>query len=136
MRSATVLTLLLVLALGAGAYNLRRNALADAAEFRPYRGLSTEELDALIEAQKRELGTAKGAWERGGHSRAAGAGGQELMQHVGDFERAQRASDRKRALGSRVAASQADLAGLRRERARRAGEGGGWRHWLRLATRI
>ncbi len=134
-RAAGLLFLMLSL-LGAGALNYRRNVTAAAAEFRPYRGVSSNELETLIGAQEREFETAERAWNRGSGARAALHGRPELMQQVGDFERAQRSSGQRRALGERHAAGKSDLERMQRERAKRSEEGTGWQRVLRLATRL
>jgi len=135
VRVASGLLLLALLGV-AGGWNYRRNAAAEAAEFRPYRGIASAELAQLIEAQEREHAEAERAWKRRGAAPAAHAGSSDLMQHVGDFERARRASERSQALGARMLAGEADLERMRRERAKRAEEGTGWRRVLHLATRL
>lgn len=136
MGRAAGLSALLVLLLASGAVNYRRNAAADAAEFRPYRGVSSNELEALIAAQQHELDAAERAWKRVRGARAEGSGGSDLMQHVGDFERAQRTSGHRRALGERTTVGKAELERMQRERARRSEEGSGWQRILHLATRL
>jgi hypothetical protein len=115
---------LLVIAAGAGTWNYRRNAALEEGEYRPYRGYSTGDLDALIAATEQELGRAQRDYQRGSGQPVRVQEHGFFGDSIREFERVQRLSQNSRELGGRVLERDGALERLRAERARRdPGEG-------------
>lgn len=132
-----ILLLMVLLALlgGLGTWNYRRNVAAEEAEYRPYRGYATEQVEQLLAAYREELAAAEAGRQRAARVRVDVRDGGLVGEQVREFERVQRASRSKRAWGSRVAELEVAVEELEEERARRGGGGGDWQvFWTRLTT--
>ena len=89
--------ILLVILGAAGGWNYHRNALIEDAQLRPYRGYSDEELHQLMSAYQDQVDIQMARYRK-----SAGAnpveiqGGGLLEERIDDFERAQRASQKRK----------------------------------------
>ena len=136
-NTTSSLALLLVLLLGAGAWNYHRNfRLEQASERgRPYAGYSEREVQLLRDAAESELKTAKArfARARGGRIRSARDRG-SVGDNVRQFYRTSRASDAGRDAAAGVAENERLVATLNQELAARAELGAGMGRHLRRLT--
>jgi hypothetical protein len=89
--------ILLVILCAAGGWNYHRNARIEDAQLRPYRGYSDEELHQLMSAYQDQVDIQMARYRK-----SAGAnpveiqGGGLLEERIDDFERAQRASQKRK----------------------------------------
>ena len=89
--------ILLVILCAAGGWNYHRNTLIEDAAPRPYRGYSDEELNQLISAYQDEVEIQMAHYrESGDVNKVVVRGGGLLEEQIDEFERAQRASQRRR----------------------------------------
>jgi len=89
--------ILLVILCAAGGWNYHRNTLIDDAVPRPYRGYSDEELNQLISAYQDEVEIQMEHYRKSaGANKVVVRGGGLLEEQIDEFERAQRASQRRR----------------------------------------
>ncbi len=114
--------LLLAVLVLAGGWNFVRNTRSDNAEVRIYRGYSDAELEELTSVYQREIDqrtdTYRQVADRGVVVRdRALLGGQ-----VEEFERVQRLSQHRRALGNQVTDQQISLELIEREQQKRAAD--------------
>jgi len=91
-------TLILLLILGvAGGWNYHRNAVIENAVARPYRGYSDEALHQMISAYQGEVEIQMAHYRKAGDAnKVVVQGGGLLEERIGEFERAQRASQQRR----------------------------------------
>jgi len=131
--SASALVLLLLLLVGAVAWNFHRNLEAESREFRPYRGYAEADLDAMIGAYEQAAEKAGARYGRAADRRVEVRGAGDVMGNVKEFERVQGAGRTTRAAREDFAAAKKSLELLREERSRRAGERSKLRVFLRRA---
>lgn len=95
-RVGQALILLLILGV-AGGWNYHRNAGIENAAPRPYRGYSDEELNQMISAYQEEVEIQMARYRKAGDAnKVVVQGGGLLEDRIGEFERAQRASQKRR----------------------------------------
>ena len=118
---AMIVALLLLTIGGAGGYNYHRNFLAEQAEqgARPFKGYARQDLVNLGQAYGLQVEGQRGEYDRLASRRLQGRSGDMLDENIADFERIQRASDRKRVVAGEVAGNQARLAEIEAELAYR-----------------
>jgi len=89
--------ILLVILCTAGGWNYHRNTLIDDTVPRPYRGYSDEELHQLISAYQVEVEVQMARYRKStAGKKVAVQDGGLLEEKIGEFERVQRASQRRR----------------------------------------
>lgn len=136
--SLALLLVLLVLLLGAGAWNYHRNLQQErtSERGRPYASYSVREVQLLREAAASELAAARARFERARRGRAGSARDQGTVGgNVRQFNRTTRASDAIRDAAAEVAEHESLTATLDQELAARASLGAGMdRHLKRLTT--
>jgi hypothetical protein len=133
--SAALLAVLVLGALGAGAWNYRRNVALEAAtrSARPLAGYDTADLEALAEAYQSEIAVTSKRWAGAREQRAVARDRAHLDEQVREFEQVQRAASRTRAAGGALAEREAALRDVEQELALRGSEATGWLlHWRRL----
>jgi hypothetical protein len=116
------LLLLLVLVGGLGAWNYRRNLEREAAEYRPFRGYTEEELGHLADAYETKKGTDSRRYERAAARRVEAHTKGYFDEQVREFERAQRVAGARKVAQDELAASQTTLKLIEKEQRRRAQE--------------
>jgi hypothetical protein len=121
--ATTGLLVVLVLLLGAGAFNYYRNFQAEQRTPRPYRSYSDAQLNALVTAYKQEVKGLDAASPKG--SLRAGPSGQLLGERVAAFQRVQAAGDARRRAEERSAGQEGILRSLEQEQALRQRLGSG-----------
>ena len=122
-NSLLLLLLLVAGAAGVGTWNYQRHAAAEAAEYRPFKGYATADLDKLIAAQRSEISRLRPRATGARASRTDARGGGLIGDQVREFERVQRHADRSRALSAQLTDLEVMLDQLEQERAKRGGEG-------------
>ena len=133
MLAVAAVLLVLALVAGLGTYNYLRNAAAEEEIFRPYRGVSDEELEELAAAYSEAVETANARYEA---ARGRGGGVRErhlLGQRVSEYERQRRRSARVRNLGGNAAELEASLRAVEEEVRYREANRDPWKRVLRLA---
>lgn len=116
-----LLTLLLALLCGLGAWNYQRNIEAEKAVPRPYRSYSEAQLDQLIAASRTSLEQLVARYEKvSGRSIEARDRG-FVGDQIKEFERVQSVSRSVRDLGYEISESEGLLRELEAERGRRGG---------------
>ncbi len=137
-NSTVTLALLLLVLLGAGAWNYQRNyRLERASELgRAYSGYSTHEVELLRDAVASELATARVRFDRAKRNRAGSARDRgTLAGNAAQFNRTARASDSIGNAASDVAERESLKAALDQELALRTGSSAGMAlHLQRLTT--
>lgn len=132
------LALLLVLLLGAGAWNYHRNYRQEqaSARGRPYAGYSVREVQLLRDAAAGELAAAKARFTRARGGRAGSARDRgSVGDNVRQFDRTSRASGSIRDAAADVAEHERLVGALDQELSARAELGAGMsRHLKRLTT--
>jgi hypothetical protein len=121
-NSVAPLLLLLVLLVGAGAWNYHRNLEAEGQEPRPYRGYSDDELTALLGAYEARQETQSERYEAVASRRAKAQGKAYFDEQVREFERVQRTSRRKAEARDQLAGTQVVVKQIKAEQAKRAAE--------------
>ena len=116
------LLVLLGLVGGGGTWNYRRNAAADAAEYRPYRTYSVADLAVLRGAYEEEIESFRRRYTEAARRNVKVSGGRMLAEQIREFERIQRVSRTTRDLGSGVSEREAALTLIAEEEERRAAE--------------
>jgi hypothetical protein len=116
------LLLLLVIAAGAGAWNYRRNAVAEDNDYRPFRGYTDEAIEQLIDAYENQHDDRSQRLDRATSHNVKIQGKGHYDEQIREFERVQRVSRNTRALRDELAESQTSLKLLREEAAKRAAE--------------
>jgi hypothetical protein len=120
--SIGALALLLAVLVGGIGWNTHRNLERERAEFRPYRGYTDADLEALLgayEGESKQSGRRyDAAVDRRAHVQAKG----DVMGNVREFERAQRVRLAARDARSDYAEARVSLEALRKESARRAAD--------------
>ena len=136
MGSALPLLLVLLLVLvGGGAWNYHQNLEVEAAEYRPFLGYAEEDIEALLGAYQSKQARDTESYEEASSRRASAADRAYFDEQVREFERVQRAADRKKGLQVSLAESATTLKLLQKERGRRAEESDRLRLFLkRLLT--
>jgi hypothetical protein len=130
-RHTFLLTVLLALLAGAGAWNYQRNVAAEKKVPRPYQHYSAAQLDQLIPAYRAELDALVTRYEKAsGHSITAKDRGFAGDQ-IAEFERVQRLSGSVRSLGYEISEREAMLRELEAERGRRDTRALGLKTFLR-----
>lgn len=117
------LLLLLVLLVGGGIWNYRRNVARESRQDRPLRGYATADLEKLRGAYEGEV---KKLTSRAGATRRASARdlpGQLVGETVHEFERVQRASQRVREANGDVAEAELMVSRISEELSYREQEG-------------
>lgn len=134
--SALPLLLLLLLGLaGAGAWNYYQNLQVEAAEYRPFRGHTEADLAALLAAYQGQKADDARSFEAVAARRTTAADHAYFDEKVREFERVQKAGERKKALQVALAESNTTLKLLEEEQRRRAEESDRLRlHMRRLLT--
>jgi hypothetical protein len=116
-----LLTLLLALLCGLGAWNYQRNVEAEEAVPRPYRSYSEAQLEQLIAASRVSLESLAARYEKvSGRSIEARDRG-FVGDQIKEFERVQSMSRSVRALGYEISESEGLLRELEAEKGRRGG---------------
>lgn len=96
VRVGQTLFLLLILVV-AGGWNYHRNAVIENSAARPYRGYSDQELNQMISAYQEEVEIQMAHYRKAGDAnKVVVQGGGLLEERIGEFERAQRASQKRR----------------------------------------
>jgi hypothetical protein len=96
VRVGQTLFLLLILVV-AGGWNYHRNAVIENSAPRPYRGYSDQELNQMISAYQEEVEIQMAHYRKAGDAnKVVVQGGGLLEERIGEFERAQRASQKRR----------------------------------------
>ena len=96
VRTGQIMLLLLVLVV-AGGWNYHRNSVIENAVPRPYRGYSDDELDQMISAYQGEVEIQMARYRSAGNlNKMEIQGGGLLEDRIDEFERAQRASQKRR----------------------------------------
>jgi hypothetical protein len=96
VRVGQTMLLLLILVV-AGGWNYHRNAVIENAAPRPYRGYSDEELNQMISAYQGEVEVQMARYRNAGDAnKVVVQGGGLLEDRIDEFERAQRASQKRR----------------------------------------
>jgi hypothetical protein len=135
---AMVVTLLILLVLGAGGYNYHRNLITEqmGEGARPFKSYADSDLQNLEAAYRVEVDGTKGAYDKMARDRVAKRSGKELLkENIKHFDRVQRKSERKRAVAGVVAENMTRLAEVEAEIAyRRHVTGGLSVHLKRLTT--
>jgi hypothetical protein len=131
--SASALVLVLVLLVGAVAWNFHRNLEAESREFRPYRGYAEADVDMLIEAYEQAAEKAGSRYQGVADRRTEAQATGHVMGNVKEFDRVQSAGRALRAAREDYADARASLEALREESARRASERSRLRVFLRRA---
>ena len=131
--SASALVLVLVLLVGALAWNFHRNLAAERREFRPYRGYAEADIEALIGAYEQAAEKAGSRYHGVVERRVEARGTGHVMGNVKEFERVQSAGRATRAAREDYADARASLEALREERSLRASERSKLRLFLRRA---
>ena len=128
-----MLLLLLGLIAGAGGWNYRRNVEIEAAEPRPYRSYSLEDLESLKSAYQSETDRYKDHYRAASSRKVDVREGGLIGAQVVEFERVQRISQSKRDIAKVYAKNQVQLDEVLAEIAHRAQLGDGWKlHLARL----
>jgi hypothetical protein len=116
------LLLLLALVAGLGTWNYHRNLEREAAEYRPFRGYTEEELEALAGAYEHKKGADSRRYEQAAARRVDARTKGYFDEQVQEFERAQRVGEARKVAQGELAESQATLKLIDKERRRRAQE--------------
>ncbi len=130
------LLVLLLLLVGAGAWNYQRNLELESQEDRPLRGYAEADLEKLLGAYQQE---AQRLASRAGATRRASprdTQGQLVGESVHEFERVQRASRRVRDAHGDVAEVELMVERINQELSRRGGERDPTAVFLRRLTTI
>lgn len=133
--SGAILVLLVLGALGAGAWNYQRNLALESASraSRPLGGYDTADLEALADAYRSEVAAGAKRWAGTRQERAVARDRAYLDEQVREFEKVQRAASRSRAVGGALAEREAALRDVEQELALRGSEPSAWQlHWGRL----
>jgi len=134
--SAFVLLVIVVAAIGAGAWNYRRNLELERASraARPLSGYSTEDLEALADAYRGEVAARSARYDGAKGQRAEARERAYFDQQVQEFEKVQRQASRTRDAGGELAVREAALRDVEAELAARSGDATSeWQlHWKRL----
>ena len=130
-----MLSLLLGLIAGAGGWNYHRNVEREAAEPRPYRSYSLEDLEALKSAYESETNKHIDHYRAASSRKVDVREGGLIGDQVVEFERVQRISQSKRDMANVYAKSQVQLDEILAEIAYRARGGDGLKRHLDRLTR-
>ena len=134
--SAFMLLVIVVAAIGAGAWNYQRNLKLEQASraARPLSGYSTEDLEALADAYRGEVASRSARYEGAKGQRAEARERAYFDQQVQEFEKVQRQSSKARDAGGELAVREAALRDVEAELAARGSDGSSeWEiHWKRL----
>ena len=130
---AKILVVLLAVMVGGGSWNYQRNLAAEAADPRPYKSYSIEQLDQLLAAYEEEAGALNQRYEMASGQRTRSRDTQLLGEAVDEFQRVQRSSRAVRDLGSRLSQEMASVQAIRKEKALRIQLGGPVTTFLRRA---
>lgn len=136
---AMVTVLALSLIAGGGAYNYHRNWQAEQVEqgSRPFAGYAEQDLRDLMTAYGGVVDDHEGEYQTLAKRRTTPRSGSALLdENIANFERAQRASDAKRAVAGIVAENQARLREIESELAYREYVGNGAKVHIRRLTAI
>ncbi len=115
-RGALVpLLVLLLLLVGGGAWNYRRNLERESREDRPLRGYAEADLEKLLAAYEQEQDRAARRAGATPRARQKPASGQLVGENVREFERVQRASQRVRDANGDLAESELMVERIQRE---------------------
>jgi hypothetical protein len=113
------LLVLLVLLVGGGAWNYRRNVERENREDRPMRGYAEADLEKLLAAYEQEQARAARRAGATPRARTKEASGQLVGENVREFERVQRASQRVRDANGDLAETELMVARIQQELQRR-----------------
>ena len=116
------LVLLLAILVAAGSWNFVRNTRTDNAEVRIYRGYSDAELEELISVYQREVDQRTETYRRVADRGVVVRDRALLGGQVDEFERVQRLSQQRRALGGQVTDNQISLEQIEIEQRKRAAD--------------
>jgi hypothetical protein len=133
--AAGLLFLIVLAAIGAGAWNYHRNLELERASraTRPLAGYTTADLEALADAYRSEVAARSARYQGAQKQRAVARDRAYFDEQVREFEKVQRAASRSRDVGGDLAEREAALRDVEQELAARASEAGGWeKHWQRL----
>ena len=117
-----LLVLLVAILVVAGGWNFVRNTRTDNAEVRIYRGYSDAELEALISVYQREVDQRTETYRRVADRGVVVRDRALLGGQVDEFERVQRLSQQRRALGGQVTDNQISLEQIEIEQRKRAAD--------------
>jgi hypothetical protein len=135
--SAGLLLLILVAAIGGGAWNYHRNLERERADraARPLAGYDTADLEALADAYRTQVASKTARFDRTRSERATADDRAYFDEQVGEFEKVQRKSAKARDVGADLAGDEASLAQIEAELATRGGDASEWEiHWRRLTS--
>ena len=127
------LFLILLVMVGALAFNYHRNVQAESQEDRPYRGHATEDLESLLAAYEGRQGTQSARYEAAAGRRAKAQGKAYFDEQVREFERVQRVHRRAAERRDQLAGTQVVVKQIKKELAKRESEGDGLQRFMRLA---
>lgn len=130
-QSIGMLIVLLAILGGIGTWNYKRNLEAEAAQPRPYRSYSDDQLDQLLGAYQGQVDQLEGRYASISGKRTRSGEAQLLGEAVDEFDRVQRSSRAVRDLGSRLSQEQTSLRAIQEEKALRVRMGGPTMSFLR-----
>jgi hypothetical protein len=134
--SVFLLLVIVLGAIGAGAWNYHRNLELERASraARPLSGYSTEDLEALAEAYRSEVAARSARYDGAKGQRAEARERAYFDQQVQEFEKVQRQAGKTRDAGGELAVREAALRDVEAELATRGSDATSeWQiHWKRL----
>ena len=116
------LLLLMMVLVAAGGWNFVRNTRIEGAEVRIYRAYSDAELQELVSVYQSEVEQRTKAYRQVADRDIQVKDRALLGAQVNEFERVQRLSQQRRALGDQVTDSQISLEQIEREKQKRAAD--------------
>lgn len=116
------LLFLLVLLVGGAAFNYHRNLQAEAAEVRPYRGYSDQQLEDMLSAYEGRGAQQNERYQATTGRRAEARGKAYFDEQVKEFERVQRVHEAKARARDELAGTNVVVKQIRAEQTKRAGE--------------
>lgn len=129
--------LVLILVAGVGGWNYHRNWQIDKQQerTRPYSGYQTEDLEALLDAFKSDIGTSEARLRAAKSARGRVSRGQGMIaDNVDQFAATTRTSSKIRNAAGDLAVQQSQVADLEKELAYRSSFGSGMQIHLRRLT--
>jgi hypothetical protein len=123
-QNVAMLFVLLAILAGAGSWNYKRNLEAEAAQPRPYKSYSDEQLEQLRSAYEAQVDALSKRYDAASGKRSRQQEVQLLGEAVSQFDRVQQSSRAVRDLGSKLSQEMASLDAIEEEQALRKRLGG------------